>query len=165
MIRAERPEDETGIQALLRVAFDDGTEAELVSRLRAANRLTLSRVALDDEESVGYIAYSPVTVDEAASQGVGLAPLAVRPSHQHLGFGGDLINSSLDACRAIGVSFVVVLGEPGYYRRFGFQPASEFGLSSEYNAGDAFMALELSPGSLAEVSGLVRYAPEFSGLS
>lgn len=165
MIRPETAQDIGAIHELLVLAFHDATEADLVDRLRASQRLTLAMVAHDEEELVGYVAYSPVTLNGEATKGVGLAPLAVRPTHQHLGFGGDLIRTSLSACCDLGIEFVVVLGEPGYYRRFGFQPASTFDLTSEYHAGDAFMAVELKPEALAGLSGEVRYAPEFAGLS
>ena len=67
------------------------------------------------------------------------------------------------ACGRAGVGFVVVLGAPEYYRRFGFRNAGLFRLENEYGAGDAFMALELKDGSIT--AGLVRYAPEFSELA
>ena len=165
MIRPEQPDDIGKIHELLVNAFDDAAEAELVNHLRSASRLSPSMVACDEQELVGYIGYSPVTINGKASSGLGLAPLAVSPSYQHLGFGGDLIRASLEACREAGATFVVVLGDPGYYRRFGFEPASNFGLTSEYDAGDAFMALELVPESLQNTSGNVGYAPEFAELS
>jgi putative acetyltransferase len=60
--------------------------------------------------------------------------------------------------------WVVVLGEPAYYARFGFRPASEFGLSDEYRGGSAFQAMELIDGALPAGAGLVRYAHEFATL-
>ena len=62
----------------------------------------------------------------------------------------------------LGFAYVVVLGAPGYYTRFGFSPASQFGLGNEYGAGDEFMALELRAGGLPRLPGIVRYAPEFA---
>jgi putative acetyltransferase len=69
----------------------------------------------------------------------------------------------LSACEREGVGFVVVLGAPEYYQRFGFKSARLFGLENEYGAGDAFMGLELKAGSFT--AGLVRYAPEFAELA
>ena len=63
-----------------------------------------------------------------------------------------------------GFGWVVVLGEPEYYSRFGFRPASAFGLSDEYGGGPAFQAVELVAGALPVGAGLVRYAPEFASL-
>jgi putative acetyltransferase len=64
-------------------------------------------------------------------------------------------------CEEAGCGFVVVLGDPAYYRRFGFRPARSFGLSDEYGGGDAFQALELREGAIPPGGGVVRYAPEF----
>jgi putative acetyltransferase len=77
----------------------------------------------------------------------------------------SLIRAGLDACRERGFGWVVVLGEPQFYSRFGFRPAAEFGLWDEYGGGDAFQALELATGALPVNAGLVRYAPEFASLA
>jgi putative acetyltransferase len=58
----------------------------------------------------------------------------------------------------------VLVGAPAYYARFGFQPAKPHGLDNEYGADEEFMVLELRKGSLAAITGLVRYAPEFAEL-
>ena len=99
---------------------------------------------------------------------VALAPIAIVPEHQRRGVGSALVRAGLDACRRGGAEGVVVLGHPEYYPRFGFVPASRYGISGEYDAPDeAFMALELRAGALRDrPSGgwRVRYAPQFAGL-
>ena len=136
---------------------------------------------------VGHVAFSPVSVD-GSDGGVGLAPVAVLPVYRRRGVAARLVRDGLAVCAAMGVRFVVVLGEPAYYGRFGFVPARRWGLHDEYGGGDAFQALELQGGSLSalalregSVSGLelqtgsvsranadryrlVRYAPEFGAL-
>jgi len=103
--------------------------------------------------------------DGATISGVGLAPVAVLPAHQRAGVGGRLVEEGLRRLREAGHGFCVVLGHPGYYPRFGFLPASDFGVRWERDVPDrAFMALELCPGALAGHPGVVRYAPEFDGL-
>jgi putative acetyltransferase len=72
------------------------------------------------------------------------------------------VREGLASCAQLGCGFVVVLGEPEYYGRFGFARASNYGLDNEYGVDEAFMALELKPGSLPPAGGLVRYAPEFA---
>lgn len=75
------------------------------------------------------------------------------------------METGLGACRAAGHERVVVLGHPWFYPRFGFVPASIYGVTSEFNAADeAFMALELRRGAWRGRNGTVRYEPEFSGL-
>jgi putative acetyltransferase len=109
---------------------------------------------------VGHVLFSPVTV-AGAPDGIGLAPLAVLPAHQRRGVGSALVREGLEACRRLGCPFVVVLGHPGYYPRFGFRRAAGAGLGNEYGADEAFMVLALRPGSLPAGGGLVRYGPDF----
>jgi putative acetyltransferase len=166
-IRPERPEDVAAVSMVERAAFDRTEEADLVDRLRASVRPHVSLVAEVAAEIVGHIFFSPVTIAAASSQlkPMGLAPMAVMPARQRAGIGGALIRAGLGACRELGAGAVVVLGHAEYYPRFGFVPAVRFGLRCEYPVPDeAFMALELVPGALRGVTGLVRYAPEFAGV-
>jgi putative acetyltransferase len=84
----------------------------------------------------------------------------VLPGHQRRGIGSELIRQGLAACRDEGYGFVVVLGHPEYYPRFGFWRAGEAGLANEYGADEAFMVLELASGGLPP-AGLVQYGPDF----
>jgi len=72
-----------------------------------------------------------------------------------------MINVGLAACREGGFTWCVVLGDPNYYRRFGFRPAPALGLQDEYGGGDAFQVLALQDGGVPVGCGLVRYSPEF----
>ena len=144
-------------------AFPGIGEARLVKLLRAAGRLTVSVVAEAESRVVGHVAFSPVTVASGAI-GVGLGPVGVLPTQQRLGIGGRMIEAGLERCREAGFTWAVVLGDPAYYGRFGFRPASAFGLDDEYGGGPAFQALELVPDGAPRGAGLVRYAPEFGSL-
>ena len=163
MIRSEREEDIPAIHAVNREAFPTDAEARLVDALREANRLFVSLVAEIDGGVVGHIAFSPVSLDSAPGLvgGVGLGPLAVLPDWQGRGVGSRLVRNGLAECTRLGYAYVVLLGAPGYYHRFGFSPASGFGLGNEYGAGDEFMALALREGRLPELPGIVHYSPEF----
>ena len=168
ILREETAADVTAIATVNQAAFGRPDEALLVDALRIAGVLTLSLVALADDEVVGHIAFSPVTIAVARGTvtGIGLAPMAVAPAWQRRGVGARLINEGLDRLRAAGRQVVVVLGHPSYYPRFGFAPASRLGLRWEHPAPDeAFMALELVPGALAGVDGIVRFHPEFATVS
>ncbi len=160
-IRPEQPDDRAAIYAVHAAAFATPAEARIVDALRAAGRLAVSLVAETDGRIVGHIAFSPVTVAGAAD-GLGLGPVAVLPAFQRRGIGSTLISEGLAECARIGVGFVVVLGEPAYYGRFGFMPAAGWGLFDEYNGGAAFQAVEPRPGAIPLRAGLVRYAPEFA---
>jgi putative acetyltransferase len=161
-IRSEQAVDGQSIRQVHTAAFPTDAEARLVDALRAASDLHVSLVACIDDAVVGHIAFSPVTAPAAG--GLGLAPLAVLPRYQRRGVGGQLIRAGLAACERTGCAFVVVMGEPAYYGRFGFRPASRWALVDEYGGGDAFQAIELRPGALAGCAGLVQYAPAFAAL-
>ena len=110
---------------------------------------------------VAHIAFSPVAAG-TADGGLGLGPVAVLPKYRRQGIAESLIKAGLDTCRKIGIGFVVVLGDPNYYRRFGFKSASNWGLVDEYSGGTAFQAIELREGAMPKAGGTVKYAREFS---
>lgn len=161
LIRTEQPGDVTAIHAIHVASFPTGLEANLVDALRTAGHLTISLVAEVDGRIVGHVAFSPVTAANG-SVGIGLAPVAVIESHRCHGVAANLISEGLVACQTAGFTWAVVLGEPAYYSRFGFRPASEFGLSDEYGGGQYFQAMELLPDGMPNAAGLVKYAPEFA---
>lgn len=159
-IRPETPADADGVRDLHVRCFPSDAEAHLVERLRAAGRLSLSLVAEVAGAVVGHVAFSPATTASGAT-GAGMAPLAVDPAHRRRGIAAELVREGLRRCEAVGVGWVVVLGEPAYYERFGFRNASDCGLEDEYGGGPAFQIVELKAGTLPAGGGLVRYAPEF----
>ncbi|HEY8518334.1 MAG TPA: N-acetyltransferase [Candidatus Binatia bacterium] len=160
-IRPESPRDVAAIRRVNELAFGRRAEADIVDRLRERARPIVSQVAEDGGEIAGHILISPVTLASRPDLLLmGLAPLAVMPERQRQGIGSALVTAGLEECRSLGAAAVVVLGHAAYYPRFGFRPASLFGLRSEYDvADDVFMALELRDGTLAGVSGTVRYHP------
>lgn len=160
-IRPEQPADIPAIHAVHASSFPTDAEARLVDTLRASNHLTVSLVAEVEGVVVGHIAFSPVS-NALGQVGMGLAPIAVLETHRRRGIAAELVRAGLETCRAAGVGWAVVLGEPAYYSRFGFCPASEFGLIDEYGGGAAFQAIELTAGGLPKGAGLVKYGPEFA---
>jgi putative acetyltransferase len=159
-IRPEQPKDHVAIRAIVTAAFPTDTEARLVDILRANGKAIYSFVAVDDHDEVlGHILFSPVTTPLPMAKGLGLAPVAVQPELQNQGIGSQLIRASLIEIKADGFDYVVLLGNPAYYQRFGFQTASAFGLQNEYGVDEEFMVLPLSNRELPK--GLVRYADEF----
>jgi putative acetyltransferase len=167
-VRAERAPDIPAIRDVNRAAFDTAAEADLVDALRVRAAPTVSLVAQADGGIVGHIMFSPVTLvcgqpPPASTTIMGLAPMAVLPRYQKRGIGSALVRAGLDRCRDLGVQAVVVLGHAAYYPRFGFVPASRFGIVSEYDVpDDAFMAIELEAGALSGRSGTIRYHEAFA---
>jgi len=163
-VRIERPDDFAAVRAINRAAFGMDAEADLVDQLRGEASSIISLVGEDAGEVVGHILFSPVTLaGHDALPIAGLAPMAVLPARQRTGIGHALVNAGLAACRDHGFVAVVVLGHPGYYPRFGFRRASEFGLACEFEVPDeAFMALEVQDAALRNRQGTIHYHPLFS---
>ena len=164
-VRHEQPEDIAVIHQVVQQAFGQPAEADLVDTLRRNGKAIFSLVAEDNGRVIGHILFSEVVIEAAAGQwkGIGLAPLAVSPERQNEGIGSLLTEQGLKLCRQAGHPFVVVLGHPEYYPRFGFVSASRFGIKSEYEVRDeVFMIIELREGSLAGFAGVVKYQPEFN---
>jgi putative acetyltransferase len=160
-IRLERPSDTEAVHRINHLAFGRPAEADLVDIVRAACPEALSLVAVADAEVVGHLLFSPVSV--GAVQGMGLAPVAVRPSHQNRGVGSRLIRAGIEILRDQTCPFIIVLGHPGYYPRFGFVPASQFGIASQWEnvPEEAFMVLILDTAVMDGVTGVARYRSEF----
>ena len=160
-IRDERAEEAQAIAALTSAAFrgaahTDGTEGTIPGKLRESGDLVLSLVAEAQGELVGHLAFSPVTISDGSEGWYGLGPVSVIPARQGNGIGTALIGEGIERLRGLGAQGCVVLGEPGYYARFGFRhdPALAFpGPPAEY-----FMRLVLAG---REPAGEVRYAPAF----
>ena len=161
-IRDERPGDEPAIAALTEAAFRDaphsaGTEAAIVDRLRADGDLAFSLVLVNgDQAIIGHAAFSPVSISDGSPGWYGLGPVSVIPLRQRAGIGSTLIEHGLATLEAAGAQGCVVLGEPGYYGRFGFR--HDPGLTFPGPPPRYFQALSFG-GALPE--GIVRYAPAF----
>ena len=167
MIRPEEPLDLRAIRGVNLAAFPNAGEANLVDKVRANGKATLSLVAVQDDRIVGHILFSPVTIESNRGQHLllGLAPMAVLPYLQRQGIGSQLVEEGLVHSRRVGAGCVVVLGHSDYYPRFGFKTASQVGISCLYDVPDErFMVVQLVDGALSDISGLVRYQPEFASV-
>ncbi len=162
-IRAEHPEDVAAIRELTTLAFDGLTEAAIIDAIRISCPGRVSLVATENGEIVGHILFSPVTINGSPIVGMGLAPMAVLPERQGLGIGTDLVRQGLARLREEGCPFVIVLGHPDYYPRFGFVPASMYGLSSPWEGvpDEAFMVIIFNEQVMNGIHGVVRYRDEF----
>jgi putative acetyltransferase len=164
IVRAEAPEDHDAVRRVNELAFEGGTEANLVDALRQNEPAHISLLAEEEGRVVGHIFFSPVTVESAGGEweATGLAPMAVLPERQGRGVGSALVREGLKECLRRGQEVVFVLGHADYYPRFGFRPAGPLGITCEFPSPEEnFMVAELRPGALAGREGLVRYRPEF----
>lgn len=161
-IRPEQPGDAPDIRQVTEAAFkvaehSSGTEGAIIDALRASNALAISLVATAGSAIVGHVAFSPVTIDGADIGWFGLGPVSVTPELHGQGIGGMLIRAGLDRLKAAGASGCVVLGDPAYYQRFGFEqsPAVRY----QEAPPEYFMKLSLDG---SEVSGSVAFHDGFS---
>ena len=138
IIQKETPKNYPEVQELLRACFKRDGEGNLVNALRSNDRTILSLVAVQNgEEVVGHVMFTPITTSPlSATTGLGLAPLAVKPEYQKQGIGAKLVEEGLRMCAELEYDYVVLLGNPKYYQRFGFKKASDFGMQNEYGVDE-----------------------------
>jgi putative acetyltransferase len=163
-VREEGPNDVEAIRDVNIRAFGQPQEADLVDTLRSNGAASLSLVATLHGQIIGHIFYSPVTV--GVIRGAGLGPMAVAPEHQRRRVGSRLVEAGNRKLNERGCPFIVVLGHPDFYPRFGFKPASAHDVRCEWAVpDDVFMLLVLDAEASQEMSGLANYRPEFSSVS
>ncbi len=162
-IREEEPCDQAAVRHVNEVAFENGPEAAIVDKLRASCDNYVSFVAVEQGNVVGHILFTPVTLENGGLVGMGLAPMAVLPSHQRQGIGSLLVRYGLEHLRQSGCPFVIVLGHPEYYPRFGFERASHYKLLSRWEGipDEAFMVVVFDPDALPKAGGVAKYRDEF----
>ena len=159
IIRPVDARDHAAVRDLLIAAFPGPDEAQLVERLRTDGAAAIELAAREDSRIVGHILFSPL---QAPMRALALAPLAVAPDRQSAGIGSALVQAGHDRAREEGWDAVFVLGDPGYYGRFGYDAALAAGFESPY-AGPHFMALALGRAALPR-HGAVTHAPAFAAL-
>jgi putative acetyltransferase len=167
LIREEEPRDRAGVYAVEQRAFGRAAEADLVDQLREHGKASLSLVALEGEQVVGHVLFSPARIDSPAGSVPvqGLGPLAVLPERQGQGIGSALVRAGLQRLRQAGHAAVIVEGNPRYYTRFGFTDATPLGITCQFNPPPGcFMVQALQPGALRGVSGSAYYADEFQAV-
>lgn len=164
-IREYNKQDAEAVHWLHEHAFDGLDEAGLVEALHDDGAAVLSQVAEEDGKVIGHIVFSELDLQPSPDPPrrlVALAPMAVLPDYQRKGVGDALTRQSLDRLRQAAWDGVIVLGHPEYYPRFGFAPASGFGIAFPGAVPDeAFLALPLKDGGLDGCSGTAVYHPAF----
>jgi len=149
------------------VAYSNKREHIMVERLRNSDAIVpeLSLVAEDDNNDiVGHILLTRIRIQnhDNSFEGLALAPLSIIPEFQNMGIGGKLIIESHAKAKLLGYKYIVVLGHPDYYPRFGYERASTYGIQMPVKVNDAnSMIISLVEKGLSDVSGLVEFSTEF----
>jgi putative acetyltransferase len=162
--RSATDADVTEIHTVTTAAFLDaehrsGTEQYIVAALREAGQLSVSLVAEIDGRIAGHVAVSPVKISDGSEGWYGLGPISVLPAFQRQGVGSRLMQSALAALRERGARGCVLLGDPAYYRRFGFAPDARLmlpGVPPQY--------FQVLPFGDAVPAGTVAYHAAFNAL-
>lgn len=160
-IRQEADADHATIGRVTEVAFRDmpyagGDEQTVIERLRSAGALSLSLVALVDRQIVGHVAFSPAHAADATRRWYALGPVSVLPAHQRQGIGSALIETGLAELQARGARGCILIGDPAYYRRFGFELSPQ---NVPENEPEDYFMVKLFSGALP--SGAFRFHPAF----
>lgn len=170
-IRQETEKDYPQVFKLVEEAFRDMEESDhreqfLVERLRHSPAFVpeLSLVADEDGGVVGYGLMTRVSIrsGKVDAESLALAPVAVRPDRQSMGIGSALIRELHARAARLGYKSAVVLGHEGFYPRFGYRKASDFGITFPFEApSECCMAVELVTGGLRDIRGVVCYPETF----
>ncbi|MBW4330078.1 N-acetyltransferase [Stakelama sp. CBK3Z-3] len=167
-IQPARPADAADIDHVLTTCFPRPAEAKLVRQLAIDGELVLVLIARDEATNAvqGLVAISrmDVAIGGDPAPAVALAPLAVLPDHRGGGVAEALVTAAIDHMRRAGALLMFVLGEPGFYQRFGFTTDAAQGFDSPY-AGPFFMALELQGGLPCGPRGVAHHAEAFAALA
>lgn len=157
-IRPEHADNHAPIRDVLIAAFGQPAEANLVEALRADGSAVLGLVADCDGAVAGHILLSRL---DAPMRALALAPLAMHPQWQHRGLGTALTEAAIAAAIAHSWDAIFVLGDPAYYRRFGFDAQAAAGYTTPY-PGPHFMVRPLR--TPLPRTGRIAYPPAFTAL-
>jgi putative acetyltransferase len=163
-IRREAEADYEAVRTVYAAAFSQPVEAAIVDALRGSAE-AISLVAEEGDRIIGHILFTAVSIESPSGRSAGLAlgPMAVAPEFQKRGVGSALVRDGLAHIKEMGCPFVTVLGHAGFYPRFGFVPASRFGIDSQWEGvpDDAFMIAVLDRTALPAAGGVAYHRPEF----
>ncbi|OQP67322.1 hypothetical protein A3860_02925 [Niastella vici] len=166
-IHPEKPDDIDDVFELNKLVFGQENEARLVDHVRQGPNFIpeLSLVAYSDGLLIGYILFSKVTITNGDYhyQSLGISSMVVHPVYQKRGVGAKMITFGLQKATELGYTDVFVFGHEYYFPKFGFLPAARWHIRPPFDApAEVFMALELTPNALKNVSGVVEFPIEFS---
>jgi predicted N-acetyltransferase YhbS len=166
-ICSEKIQDRAAIAEVNNLAFGRDNEAKLIEKIRQSDRFIpeLSLVAKLDNKLVGHILFSYIDlVNRETIRVLALAPIAVLPEYQNRGVGSLLIKTGLEIAEKNAAPMVIVLGEPKFYTRFGFQPAIAHNINSPFDVPDEYFMVKFSIKNIQDYQGKIIYPATFDDL-
>lgn len=162
-IRPVREQDRSQIDGMIAAAFNGNDEVALVRKLVSDKDIVLELVAEMEGAIIGHILFSRLWIEQDHDRlaAVALAPLAVLPAHQRTGIGNALIEEAHQLLVQQGERLSIVLGEPAYYGRFGYDVADAAQLESPYPAQYLQLKYLTESKSCATIQGKLIYASAF----
>ncbi|MFS1664570.1 GNAT family N-acetyltransferase [Streptococcus sp. zg-JUN1979] len=141
-IRNERPSEYREVENLVREAFwnvyQPGCSEHLIlHQFRHHDNYLkeLSKVIVVDGQIAGQIMYSKAQLrHEVTGELKPIAifgPFAIAPAYQKKGLGKQLLETTLKEAKEMGLSHILIMGDPDYYKQYGFVPAREYGVYLE----------------------------------
>lgn len=171
IIRTENEADHHQVALLIEDAFrtehfSDHQEQFLVDRLRRSTEFIpeLSLVATFNDQIIGHILLTKIEVknNKQSNQLLALVPVSVSPMFQKQGVGTQLIHSAHAKAKELGFTAVVLLGQDGYFKKFGYEPTSTYGIEFPIDIPEKYcMVKSLSKNALKNVNGLIEYPEAF----
>jgi predicted N-acetyltransferase YhbS len=173
-LRQENPSDYVEVAKAIIDAYEDvpysnHKEQNMVARLRESDAFIpqLSILAHDENGIIaGHVLLTKISIknDNAIYEALALAPLSVRPAYQNKGVGTQLVLESHRVAKSMGYNFIVILGIPDYYPKFGYQLISKYNIKLPIKIGDANALVIALNEEYSEITGgTVIYPNEFFG--
>lgn len=170
IIRRETPADTAAIHQVHTDAFTgrpyaSGIEAALVDALRDSPQWipALSLVAQHQDRVIGHLVATRGHIGQHPA--LGLGPVGVHPDHQKNGVGSALMHAVVAAADALDEPAVILLGDPGFYGRFGFVRSDALGITPPQPQWATHFQVRTLSAYRPDMTGLFAYAPAFDELT
>ena len=161
MIREAQESDLEEVFNLIHSAFGNRAESDLVRQLISDGDVLINLLVESSNIIIGNVVVSKITMEPDLGLFCGgVAPLSVLPDHQSSGVGSKLMTAAINESKKMGMDALFLLGDPNYYKRFGFIVSK---LKNDYSV-EHFQELELTEGCLVNIKSKVTYANAFLNL-
>ena len=161
MIREAQESDLEEVFNLIHSAFGNRAESDLVKQLISDGDVLINLLVESSDTIIGNVVVSKITMEPDIGLFCGgVAPVSVVPDQQSSGVGSKLMTAAINESKKMGIDALFLLGDPNYYKRFGFVVST---LKNDYSV-ENFQELELTEDCLVNIKSKVTYANAFLNL-